>query len=156
MAENIRKQRVRGVNDDGIQLVEYEDFGKDWVARFMTRHPQLNSIYRKAIEASRVKDVSVERLTKWFDDLKGIIEERNIEVKCINNVDEAALVSATFEASQCIINAEIQQQFQANLDLRNWWQLLSVFARMEWRRHLRLYLKEKNCHDNGYQLEYLK
>lgn len=35
MAENIRKQRVRGVNDDDIQLVEYENFGKDWVARFM-------------------------------------------------------------------------------------------------------------------------
>jgi len=61
--------------------VEYENFGKDWVPRFMTRHPQLASVYQKCIEAARVKDVSVERLTKWFEDLKGIIEERNIEVK---------------------------------------------------------------------------
>ena len=95
MVENIRKQRVRGVNDDGIQLVEYEEFGKDWLARVMPRHPQLSNVYRKGIEVARVKDVSVERLTKWFEDLRWIIEERNIEVKDIYNMDESCFAIGT-------------------------------------------------------------
>jgi len=31
MAEEIRKQRVKNINDDGMQLVEYDPIGKDWV-----------------------------------------------------------------------------------------------------------------------------
>ena len=83
LAEIIRNRRVMGVNDDSIQLVNYEQFGRDWVARFMSHHPQLESARRKCIEAARIKDVSVERLIKWFEDLQQIIDEHNIETKNI-------------------------------------------------------------------------
>src|SRR5437764_3498678 len=109
MAENIRKQCVCGVNDDDIQLVEYEDFGKDWVARFMSRYPELETIYRKGIEAACIKDVTVEHVTKWFKDLKWIIEERNIEIQNIYNMDESGFAISDIEASRRIINAEIRQ-----------------------------------------------
>ena len=56
LAEIIRNRRIAGVNDDGIQLVNYEQFGRDWVARFMAHHPQLESARRKLIEAARIKD----------------------------------------------------------------------------------------------------
>ena len=39
LAEIIRNRRVLGVNDDDIQLVHYDAFGKDWVARFISRYP---------------------------------------------------------------------------------------------------------------------
>jgi hypothetical protein len=45
------------VNNEDIQLVNYDEFGKDWVARFMSRHPQLESARRKCTEAARIKDV---------------------------------------------------------------------------------------------------
>ena len=70
MAENIRKQCICEVNDDGIQLVKYENFGKDWVACFMLRYSELKTVYRKDIEAARIKDVTVECVMKWFEDLK--------------------------------------------------------------------------------------
>jgi len=57
LAEIIRNRRVLGVNDVDVQLVNYDAFGKDWVARFMSRHPQLKSARRKCIEAARLKDV---------------------------------------------------------------------------------------------------
>ena len=43
LPEIIRNQRVVGINDDDIQLVQYEEFGKDWVPCFMSRHLQLQS-----------------------------------------------------------------------------------------------------------------
>src|SRR5436305_1136600 len=78
LAEIIRNRRIIGINDDSVQLVTYDRFGKDWVARFMSRHPQLMRARRKLIEAARIKDVSVERLTKWFEDLRSMIERENI------------------------------------------------------------------------------
>ena len=43
LAEIIRNRCVIGINDDDIQLVAYEEFGRDWVAHFMAHHPQLES-----------------------------------------------------------------------------------------------------------------
>lgn len=54
---------VLGVNGDDIQLVRYNAFGKDWVACFISSHPQPESARRKLIKAARIKDISVERLT---------------------------------------------------------------------------------------------
>ena len=59
LAEIIRNERVRSINDE-VQLVNYDTFGKAWVSRFMSRHPQLARARRKLIEVTRVKDVSVE------------------------------------------------------------------------------------------------
>jgi len=113
LAEIIRNERVRGVNDDNVQLVNYDAFGKAWVSRFMSRHPQLARARRKLIEAARVKDVSVERLAKWFEDLRSIINEYKIEPENLYNIDESGFAIGDIEASQCIINAIIRQAFQA-------------------------------------------
>src|SRR5438552_13303694 len=43
LAEIIRNRRVFGINDDEVQLVNYEPFGKQWIPRFMSRYPQLQS-----------------------------------------------------------------------------------------------------------------
>ena len=120
LAEIIRNRRVRGVNDDNIQLVNYDAFGKDWVPRFMSRHPQLASARRKLIEAARVKDVSVERLTKWFEDLQSIINKYDIEPGNLYNMDESGFAIGDIEASQRIINATIRQAFQAKPGRQEW------------------------------------
>ena len=77
----------------------------------MSRHPQLESAKRKCIEAARIKDVSVERLTKWFKDLRQIIDEHGIEPYNIYNINESGFAIGDVEASQRIINAEIRQKF---------------------------------------------
>jgi hypothetical protein len=113
LAEIIRNRRVYGVNDEDVQLINYDDISRDWVARFMSCHPDLESARRKCIEAARIKDVSVERLTKWVEDLQGIIAEHNIEPKNLYNMDESGFAIGDVEASQRIINATIRQKFQA-------------------------------------------
>ena len=64
LTEIIRNRCVFGVNDDDVQLVNYEPFGKDWTPRFMSYHPQLKSARMKLIETARVKDVSLKQLTR--------------------------------------------------------------------------------------------
>ena len=111
---------MRGINDNDIRLVNYDPVGRDWVARFLSRHPELESARRKCIEAARIKDVSVERLTKWFEDLRRVIEEHNIESENIYNMDESGFAIGDVEASQRIINATICQRFQAKPGCQKW------------------------------------
>ena len=120
LAEIIRNRRVYGINNADIQLVNYDSIGKNWVARFLSRHPELDTARKKCIEAARIKDVSVERLTKWFEDLQRVIEEYGIELKDIYNLDESGFAMGDIEASQRIINATIRQSFQAKPGRQEW------------------------------------
>jgi len=99
LAEIIRNERVRGITDDEVQLVNYDAFGKAWVSHFMSRHPQLARARRKLIEVTRVKDVSVEWLAKWFEDLRSIINEYKIEPENLYNMDESGFAISNIEAS---------------------------------------------------------
>jgi hypothetical protein len=111
---------VLSVNDEDIQLVNYDDIGRDWVASFMSRHPELESARRKCIDASRIKDVSAERLMKWFHDFEHIIAEHNIKPQDVYNMDESGFAIGDIEASQRIINTTIRQKFQAKPGRQEW------------------------------------
>ena len=105
MAEEIRKQRVRNINQDGMQLVEYDPIGKDWVRRFLGRHPELLSVRpRSMIDAVRVVGTSSKCLRQWFIDLNETITKFNIKPKNIYNMDESGFAIGEKEAGRCIIN----------------------------------------------------
>ena len=74
----------------------------------MSRHPHIESARRKLIDATRIKDVSVERLIKWFENFRGVIEQNNIKPKNMYNMDESGFAIGDVEAPQCIIDATIQ------------------------------------------------
>jgi len=120
LAEIIRNHRVVGVNDGDIQLVNYDPFGKEWVGRFLSRYPQLESARRRLIEAKRIKDVSVERVTKWFADLEIVLNEYKIEPGNLYNMDESGFSIGDVEASRRIIDATIRQAFQAKPGRQEW------------------------------------
>ena len=73
LAQKIRKRRTSGINEDGMQLVEYDDIGKHWVQWFLSRHPELKSLTPRFIDAVRVKHVTPERLQWYFDYLQKVI-----------------------------------------------------------------------------------
>jgi hypothetical protein len=50
IAEQIRSRRVLGINESGIQHINYEPIGQQWVQRFLQRQPHLKSIMGQSIE----------------------------------------------------------------------------------------------------------
>ena len=117
MAEEVRKQRV---NEDGIQLIQYPDIGKDWVPRFLRRHPELMSITLRSIEAPRLKALTRERLQRYFEDLEKVIVEYKILPENEYNMDESGYVIGEIKATKCIINANIREQFQSKPGRQEW------------------------------------
>jgi hypothetical protein len=67
MAEEVKTRRVKQINDSSIQLTNYEPIGRQWIPRFLSRHPELSSIITRSIDAPRVKDTSLEALQRWFE-----------------------------------------------------------------------------------------
>ena len=103
-----------------MQLVQYDAIGKQWVKRFIRRHPELASVRPRSIDAPRVKCTSPERLKRWFDDLKKVVVEYNIKPENMYNMDETGFAIGEKEAGRCIINVQIRQHFQAKPGRQEW------------------------------------
>ena len=128
MAEEIRKRRVKNINENGMQLVVYDEIGTQWVQRFLRRHSELASVTPRSIDTVRIKEVSPERLQRWFDDLKKVVAECNIKPENMYNMDESGFAIGEKQASRCIINAQIRQQFQAKGGKQEWVSLVECIC----------------------------
>lgn len=62
--------------------------GKNWVPRFLQRHPEVHTKRGVTIAAERVRDITSASLSSWFDNLRKLILERKIQPANIWNVDE--------------------------------------------------------------------
>jgi len=120
MAEEIRKRCVKGINEEGMQLVEYDPIGRDWVRRFISRYPELASITPRSIDAVRIKDISVERLQQWFANMEKVVAEYHIKPKHMYNMDQTGFAIGEKEAGRYIINAQIHQKYQAKPGHQEW------------------------------------
>ena len=120
LVEIIRERRVK-TSDGEVPLKVYDKIGKEWVPRFLRRHPELSSVHPRSIDAVRIKDCSLEWLQRWFDDLEKVLAEFNIKPENIYNMDEGGFAIGEKEAGRwCIINADIRQQFQAKSGRQEW------------------------------------
>ena len=120
MAEEIRKRRVRNINEVGMILVEYLPIGKGWVRRFLQRHNELSAVRPRSIEMARVKAVSRKRLQQWFDDLHDVLEKYRILPENIYNMDETGFAIGEREVSRVIINVQMRQRLQAKPGRQEW------------------------------------
>jgi hypothetical protein len=120
MAEEIRKRRVREINDQLGTYVEYTPIEKDFIPRFLRRHSELSCVITRKIDASRVKEATPEAISKFFDELKRVVEEYDITIENIYNMDESGFAIGEIEASKCIINTHIRQRLQAKPGRQEW------------------------------------
>jgi hypothetical protein len=155
LAEIIRNQRVVDVNNEDIQLVNYDEFGKDWVARFMSCHPQLESTRRKCIEAARIKDVSEEGLTKCLR----IWSRSSKNTKLIPKISiiwmKVGLQLAILKLHDVLSMLQSIKSFKQNLGVRNGSLRWNAFTPMEVQFLHQSYLKARIYHVNGYLLVFI-
>ena len=114
MAHVVRLQRITQTNDSSIELVSYPPLGKDWVQRFLKRHPQLGSVFSLSIEASRIKEATPERLMRWFNESKRVIEEENILLEDIYNMDKTGFALGTLAQTRVIVNKRCGTRYRAS------------------------------------------
>ena len=67
MAEELRNERVAQINDASIALVQYPRIPYEWVDRFILRHTTLQTVFARRIDSSRVKETTIEVITRWLN-----------------------------------------------------------------------------------------
>src|SRR5271169_1719924 len=119
LAEIIRERRVK---TDGreVQVKVYDKISKEWVPRFIQRHPELAGVRLRSIDTARIKAASSEQLQSWFDKLEKVLAEFNIKPENIYNMDESGFAIGEKEAGRVIINSRIRQKFQAKPGRQEW------------------------------------
>ena len=120
MAEEIRKRHIKGVNDSEAELVVYDSIGQQWVQHFLHWHSELQSNIKKTIDASRIKDTTLEVLQEWFGTLECVLHEYQITASNIYNMDESGFSIETIEAMYVIINSKIRQNYEAQPGRQEW------------------------------------
>ena len=65
--------------------------GKNWITRFLDRHPQLASKFSTQVKKQRIINSSPKILKQSFDNLGPIIRQYNIQPYNIYNMDEKGL-----------------------------------------------------------------
>jgi hypothetical protein len=98
MAEELRRQRFRPINDDSLERVSYLPIGKKWVNHFLKCHPQLKPIVGRAIDASYIKDMTKEALMNYFNDVRKVFDEHKIDMKNVYNMDESGFTIGKISA----------------------------------------------------------
>lgn len=65
--------------------------GSTWVPSFLRRHRCLKTKMTRAIETSRIKDVTKEQVLHFNEELRRVIREHNIRLEDIYNADETGI-----------------------------------------------------------------
>jgi hypothetical protein len=120
MAEAIRTRRIIGINDPSVTCVSYEAIGEQWVTRFMSRHPELESIIAEQIEAVRVHETSQPILEKWFENVQSVIRDFNIQPSDTYNMDKTGFSIGNIKATRVIVDRTQKIRYQAYPGRQEW------------------------------------
>jgi hypothetical protein len=152
LAEILRELgRVKKTDGNQVPVIVYDKIGKDWVQRFLGRHPELASVRPRSIDAVRVKDTSPEELKKWFDGLEKVLAEFNIKFENIYNMDESGFAIGERNLGGVSSRPKSVNNSKQSLGVRSesqWW---NAFVPKEPSFLLWSFSKRKNCQKNGFR-----
>ena len=76
--------------------------GEDWAKNFLRRHPNLSVRTPEATSSARARSFNRVNVTKFFDLLKGIQDEKHFDPTRIFNVDETGLTTVQGKPSRVV------------------------------------------------------
>jgi len=99
LAEEIRLSRFRLSSTP----TSYPPLSKRWIDKFRKRHPELKTVYSRALDASRFEGVNYPVVNAYFDALTDLFLENLYPSDAIFNVDETGFALGTTLPSKVLI-----------------------------------------------------
>ena len=123
IAEEIRTKRTYDLDDpslDALQLLPQYKLGRDWVPRFIQRHPHLAVVIGRRIDSVRMDGATKPVLEAWFNAYQSIVREYKILEENIYNIDESGFSIGTMESTRIIIDSSLRTKHQAHPGRQEW------------------------------------
>jgi hypothetical protein len=128
MAWEILTRRVASVNTDGMQLVNMPSLGKDWVKRFILRHPEVKTTISAKIDVARWKDSTPESIHEWFDAFNDTCRKFRYNNKNIYNMDETGFSIGTSQCNRVIIDSTLRTRYKVEPGRQEWVSVLECIC----------------------------
>jgi len=120
MAIEILLQRVATVNTEDMQLVNTLSIGKEWIKRFIKRHPTLSTTRSRSIDLSRWKDTTLESINEWFDVFEDMSRINHFDIHNIYNIDETGFAIESSQSNRVIIDTDLRTRYKVQPGRQEW------------------------------------
>jgi hypothetical protein len=123
IAEELRTKRTYNLDDASLTSLELPPqytLGRDWVPRFILRHPHLNVAVGRRIESVRMDGATKAVLNPWFDAYQKVVQEHGIKQENTYNMDESGFSIGTMESTRIIIDSTLRTKHQAHPGRQEW------------------------------------
>lgn len=120
MAEEVRLRRARRVNDASIELVRYPPIGKEWIQRFLQRHPLLHTTPARQIQSARLQNATFEALFRWFNAIETQFTEQEYDYGNVYNMDETGFGVETSQTNRVIVDSSQRTSWKAIPGRQEW------------------------------------
>jgi transposase len=123
IAEELRTKRTYNLDNaslNSLELPPQYTLGRDWVPRFILRHPHLTVAIGRRIESVRMDGATKEVLNAWFNAYKKVVEECKITQENTYNMDESGFSIGTMESTRIIFDSTLRTKHQAHPGRQEW------------------------------------
>jgi hypothetical protein len=123
IAEEIRSKQTYNLDDASRPTFEpspRHTLGRDWVSRFILRHPHLTVAVGRRIESVRMDGATKPVLEAWFDAYNKVVQKEGIQPENTYNMDESGFSIGTMESTRIILDSTLRTKHQAHPGRQEW------------------------------------
>jgi hypothetical protein len=123
IAEELRTKRTYDLDNaslNSLELPPQYTLGRDWVPRFILRHPHLTVAIGRRIESVRMDGATKPVLDAWFNAYKKVVQEQGIKQENTYNMDESGFSIGTMESTRIILDSTLRTKHQAHPGRQEW------------------------------------
>ena len=97
-----------------------EKIGRNWVSRFVQRHPDIKSKIGKKMDYLRLKYTTVEALSAQFDLFLSVRQKYKVKTENIWNMDETGVALGVCDNYRVIGTITIEDLYKKSPENREW------------------------------------
>ena len=116
IAFEIRSRRAEFATSD----LPINPLGKRWLDRFRKRYPELDSVYSRSLESSRVEGLTYSVLNAFFEQLSELVSRNRYPPDAIFNFDETGYALGTRISTKVLISREDKLNFKEEPGRKEW------------------------------------
>jgi hypothetical protein len=123
LAQLLRLRRVRHASSANPLLSPpsyLRPIGHEWIYRFIQRHPIIDSIYARQMDAARYNGASFEVVKRWFDAVAEKFQERQYELGNIWNMDQTGFGVGESQSTKILIPINYSQKRKMVAGKQEW------------------------------------
>ena len=102
--------------------------GKNWLSRFIQRHPEVASKVGRKIDTRRVDNTTSEALETWFTRLRSIQMQYNVLPQNIWNMDESGIALGVCHNQRVLEISTTSSTFKKTPENREWVSIIGTIS----------------------------